>query len=108
MTSLIPFQQWLVDNLDPETLLDLPKHGAQNGIPGLIYYSELNAVYNEYRDDIWDAVGRYAEDIGEGVGSVLARLYDDPRPTHNGFITAIVWFAAEYWAQEWIDHQEVH
>lgn len=89
------FKQWLIDNYEQNTLADMANHGCTGGIGGLIYYKETFALYQEFSASLHETMQAYKEETGEWPQYVIEELGDDIR-----FANALVWFAAEYLANE--------
>lgn len=89
---------WMVRNLDIEDVRTLMDHGADAGIPGLIYYKEIEVMYNLFTQDVWDAVNDYRDVTGMSIGDFMNQTFESPCYNHDEFITGLVWFASEYYA----------
>lgn len=89
------FKQWLVDNYEQNTLADMANHGCAGGIGGLIYYTETKAVYRQFAEDLHEILNEYRDQVGEWPDYVTSELGDFVR-----FANAVVWFCAEFMAQE--------
>jgi hypothetical protein len=84
------FEQYLTENYTTTELQDIARHGCQGGVPGMIYYKETSALYDEYAEDLHDIVdifiseqGYFPEFISKNIGS------------KSLFYNAMVWFCAE-------------
>lgn len=89
------FTQWLEDNYDQNTLADMANHGCAGGVGGMIYYTETEAIYRRFSSDLHEILGNYREQVGEWPDYVSKELDD-----FSCFANAIVWFCAEFIAQE--------
>ena len=49
-------KKWLLENYELDEIRDMYEHGCLQGFHGLTYYVETNKLYEEYSDDVWDAV----------------------------------------------------
>lgn len=82
------FEEWFFKNTDEEKRRDIRRHGMNGACPGgMIYYCDIAALYNAYFRDIWDIV----LDDDQSLKSVLNDEVDNPW----GFMTFMVWYAAE-------------
>lgn len=89
------FKQWLVAEYDQNTLANIANHGCTGGIGGLIYYKETYALYQQFSAALHETLEQYKDATGEWPKYVTDELGDDVR-----FANALVWFAAEWLAQE--------
>lgn len=89
------FKQWLIDNYEHNQLADIANHGCQGGVCGMIYYTETEALYKRFAEDLHSVVAEYHDATGLNPEYVTEELGDYVR-----FANAIVWFAAEWLAQE--------
>ena len=57
--------------------LDDVLHGLSTGIVGsLVYYTDTEAFFKRYRDNIYNLLGEEADNVGYTVGEYLATLKD--------------------------------
>lgn len=85
---------WMVRNLDIEDVRTLVHHGASAGVPGMIYYKEIEVMYDLFTQDIWDAVNDSRDLNGTSFDQILGTsCYDN-----HEFMTSMLWFASEYYA----------
>jgi len=90
------FYDWFVKNLS-EYAKDLEYHGAVNGVPGLTYYSETNAVYDQFEEEIFDIVEEYAQDFYGFSGLRLVSNFKSVGSLTT-FKNQMVWLAIEFCA----------
>ena len=95
--NFLTFKDWMKNQFDYDELLNLCEHGAQGGFSGLIYYSETNALYNEYRNDIWDMLERDREDFGMQTCAELIASFNGAKDVASDeqYKNLLVWYAAE-------------
>ena len=89
------FKQWMIDNYEHNQLADIANHGCSGGVSGMIYYTENEALYKRFSDDLHKIVEEYRDATGENPRYVSDELGDFVR-----FANAMVWFAAEWIAHE--------
>lgn len=89
------FKQWMIDNYKHNELADIANHGCQVGVCGMTYYTETEALYKRFAEDLHSIVAEYHDAVGEWPRYVTEELGDYVR-----FANAIVWFAAFAKAQE--------
>ena len=89
------FKQYLIDNYEHNTIADMANHGCSGGVVGMIYYTETLALYKEYSESLHETLNEYKDATGEWPSYVVDELGDEVR-----FANAIVWFCAEWIAQE--------
>ena len=59
-------REWLLDTQDRSTIEDVQEHGCQGGtISELIYYVDTEAFYEKYKEEIWQRLYDYAQDLDE-------------------------------------------
>ena len=90
------FYTYMQDNYEVDELNNLAEHGAQGGISGMIYYSEIVALYDFYKNDIWDLAYEGAEDAGINVMEYIASFNGAKNVGGDvQFKNLLVWYAAE-------------
>jgi len=88
------FKQWLVDNYEHNELADIANHGCAGGVGGMVYYTETVKLYAQFKEALHQTLEEYKDATGEWPQYVVDELGDDVR-----FANAVVWFAAEWIAQ---------
>ena len=98
------FTVWMKANHCKATLADIAHHGADQGWPGLIYYTDTCKLYARFKEEIWEMLYNDADDIGccplEFVAS-FNRTYEITDFWH--FENLLVWYAAERVAAKLVD-----
>ena len=89
------FTQWLQDNYSHNELADIANHGCTGGVSGMIYYKETENLYAEHQQALHEILQDYKDNFGAWPQYVTDDLGDCVR-----FANAMVWFCAEYVAQE--------
>ena len=89
------FKQWMLDNYSHNELADMANHGCSGGVGGMTYYTETEALYKRFADDLHLILAEYHDATGENPRYVTEELGDYTR-----FANAVVWFAAEWIAHE--------
>ena len=91
-------KEWLKKGEQDELFLisDIAKHGCSGGVPGLTYYVDTTAFYNDHEADVWKQVRHAADAAGE---SIFFLLNKDIRGSTT-FKNSMVWLAVEICAQE--------
>jgi len=88
-----------------DTLRDIARHGADSGWPGLTWYADTAKLYEEYADEIWEALYEDADSFGSD--SVLALIAGFGGAKNVGsavqFENLLVWYMAERVAREFDD-----
>jgi hypothetical protein len=51
-------KDWLAQGEKDESFLisDIAKHGCSGGVPGLTYYNETAAFYDDHEDEVWQVI----------------------------------------------------
>lgn len=90
------FQEWLTEELDSEQIGDLIEYGAAGGFPGLTYYSDTGKLYEEHKDEIWDALFEDAENQGLSIPALVGTFGGAENVgSHAQFENLLVWYMAE-------------
>ena len=89
------FKQWLLDTYSHNELADIARHGCSGGVSGMIYLEQTSVLYRRFADAIHVAVREYKDATGE-LPQFIVQEIDD----FGTFSNSMVWFAAEYFAQE--------
>lgn len=97
------FKDWMRNQYDQEELREIAYHGCESGCAGgLIYYTETNALYDLYADELHEEIGNYLDQTGEELPSYVTK--------HIGHLThfknAVIWFVAEMYANELMEITE--
>ena len=91
------FKQYMADNYEHNELAEIAIHGCASGCAsGMIYYSETIALFDKYRDDLFEIMANYRDEIG---GESLPDYVKNP-DTFTSFANSVVWFCAEAVAYE--------
>ena len=99
------FVQFMSETYAADELEDIATHGCESGCAGgMIYYSETIALFDKYRDELFEIVGNYMEAVGED--NDLPAYVRRNAGTFNTFANAMVWTAAEIVASEMINTGE--
>lgn len=94
MTHTNTFVQFMVDNYETSELQDIAQHGCASGCAsGMIYYSETQALFEQYKDDLFEIMENWAEETGESPSIKITDGFTQ-------FANAVVWFCAEVTAYE--------
>lgn len=89
------FKTWMIENYSHNELADIANHGCSGGVSGMVYYTETYSIYQKFSASLHEALRQYKACSGEWPSYVLDELLDDVR-----FANALVWFAAEWFANE--------
>lgn len=95
------FKDWLREELGPEYMKGLAEHGASAGFPGLTYYQDTVALFEEYEEELWAELDQMADSFGydsvpELIGTFNGAAHaNDP----TRFKNLVVWAVAEEYAR---------
>ena len=93
------FAAWMLATYEHNELADICNHGCISGCAsGMIYYSETIALFDKYRDDMFDMMAEYQESTGDF--EKLPAYVRTNGATFATFANAVVWFCAEVVAYE--------
>ena len=84
---------------------DIAKHGCSGGVPGIIYYDETTAFYDEHEDEIWQELSDAADAAGIANGLMLYNICKNPTSLRT-LKNDLVWFAVEFCAQQLVASRE--
>ena len=58
------FKEWMLDNYEHPDWENIDYSGCQNGVSGLVYYEETNAIYDRFSHELHDILAEYKDKIG--------------------------------------------
>ena len=103
-----------------QTLIDISNHGAQGGVSGFIYYSELQEFYGNNSAAIVSLIEDRADDYGQDPiamvkgfnclnsdytsKDIAIALYGDRLDADNMIVSALCWFSLEDLAYRLADY----
>lgn len=97
------FEKFIINKYDEHQRHDIMVHGVANYAPhGLIYYSETEALYKVYKDDLHEIMGEYKQEMGEFPSYVVDQL-----DNATMFMNNLVWFCAEWVCGKYYDNPEL-
>ena len=102
------FKEWMTKSFSNDEFRDMVKHGVSGGFSGLIYYTETTALYQKYKEDIWEKLSDDAENYGESILKMIA-IFSGAKNVCCAahFENLLVWYAAEKLVHELIaEHRE--
>ena len=97
------FKQWMLDNYEHPDWENINHSGCENGVSGLIYYSETNDIYDAFADELHDILSEYKDMTGEMPDYIVKNL-----DSATQFKNAVVWFVAEWYADEYMTNWETN
>ena len=99
------FVRFMSETYAADELQDIATHGCESGCAGgMIYYSETIALFDKYRDELFEIIGNYQDAIGNDED--LPEYVRRNAGTFATFANAMVWTAAEIVANELINDGE--
>ena len=88
------FAAWMLATYEHNELADICNHGCASGCAsGMIYYSETSALFDKYRDDLFEMMSEYQERTGYSENLPAYVLTNSG--TFATFANSVVWFCAE-------------
>lgn len=98
------FFDHMKDNYTIEELNDIATHGCVSGCAGtMIYYSDTSDLYDEFSDELHEALAFEVENFGECPGFITEALKSG---SVSVFRNAMVWFVAETYAFQLVNEAE--
>lgn len=93
------FVQFMADTYDNDELRDISTHGCVRGCAGgMIYYSETIALFDKYRDELFEIMADFQDEMGEP--ETFPEYTMKNGSTFSTFANSVVWFCAEVVAYE--------
>lgn len=89
------FSQWMKETYSHNEMADMANHGCAGGVGGMIYYTETANLYKRFSEELHEIVAEYHDQVGQWPDYVADELGDFVR-----FANAMVWFCAEWVANE--------
>jgi hypothetical protein len=102
------FKEWMIETI-PESIEDIAEHGCSGGYPELTYYRDTVALYEEYEDEIWDALDEDYKSFGMKNSLELIASFGGAGDvgSNEQFQNLLTWYLAERTAREIVDNHEV-
>lgn len=99
------FKEMMQEEFEKEVLEDIANHGCSTGI-AFVYYADNDKVYDEYENDIWEALHEDAEDMGYKNELELIGSFNGAKDVESDqqFRNLLVWYMAERTARELTDN----
>lgn len=92
------FKQWMIETYSHNEMADMANHGCAGGVGGMIYYTETANLYKRFSEELHEIVAEYHDAVGQWPNYVADEMGDFVR-----FANAMVWFCAE-----WVANEETH
>ena len=94
------FKAYMQETYPHNELADIAQHGCESGCAtGMIYYAETEALFDLYRDDLFEIMSEWMDETGQD-GTNLPDYVAKRTGTFTLFANAVVWFCAEIIAYE--------
>ena len=87
---------------------DVATHGCSGGtISDLIYYEDTVKFYNDHEDEIWDWLGKTAEDLGQTIPFMISNFRGCKNVSNaETFKNLLAWWICEKIAQRISNERE--
>lgn len=83
------FTKFMQETYEHNELADIATQGCASGCAsGMIYYSETIALFDKYRDDLFEIMDNYASDMGQPPDISITDGFTQ-------FANNVLWFCAE-------------
>ena len=95
------FREWFENNLS-DYAEDIASNGADAGYPYITYTSDCVELYEQFSEEIWEALRYDAECLGYDNPMALVATFGRQDMLHDEdqFKNLLVWYMAERTAQE--------
>lgn len=93
------FKDWFDNQYNAEEKRHIAEYGCSNGFSGLIYYSETNALYDQYAEELHCMVDDYCTDVGMELPDTILSSFG----ALTNFKNNMVWLGTEILANEFIN-----
>lgn len=88
------FATWMLATYEHNELADICNHGCASCAPdGMVYYTENVALFEQYRDALFEIMADYQEAID--APDSLPEYVCKNSATYELFCNSVVWFCAE-------------
>ena len=88
------FAAWMLATYDHNELADICNHGCASCAPaGMIYYTENVALFEQYKDDLFEIMADYQDAID--APESLPEYVCKNSATYDLFCNSVIWFCAE-------------
>ena len=99
------FKDWMRETFTEDEVWDIAGGGIEGGVHDLIYYSDTVRIFEEFKEEIFDAL---VEDAESGGYRNIYDMMKDFNPGHmpggyNQFANQLTWYMAERTARELLD-----
>lgn len=100
-------KQYILDNLEIDTIKDVTNHGCSGGIGGFIYYHETTKFHDDYESEIWDMLYQDSEDMGMTIMELIASFNGNKNVgSMTQLKNLLCWYAVEKVCHEIINDME--
>ena len=102
-------KDWVINNLEEGQIADVILEGCQSGIVSeLIYYSDSEAFYEKFKEEIWQRLSDMADDMGEPSILHLIVTFNGAKEvgSHLQLKNLLAWWACEDVCREVIAEKE--
>ena len=92
-------QTWFKEHYSREDVEEIQSNGLEGGIHGLTYYNETCALYERFKDEIWDMLWEESKEQCVTVMEFIASFNYCRKNNVGGdeqFKNILVWYAIEY------------
>ena len=96
------FTKFIQDNYGEDELKNIAVHGCINEhVAGMVYFDETTAIYDKYKECIWEILEDRAYQLKVTVMQMLTQATDSKGVCNSQtFDNYCVWFAAECVAEQ--------
>jgi len=99
MTVALPVTHIILgEEFDTDELRDIAEHGANTGVHGFTYSSDLHEMFDKYEDQIMEDLDEYCDDnFAQSAGAYIAEqlTFDDKSWTLQQFKEYACWMYLE-------------
>ena len=95
------FKAWFLENLG-EYAGDIAQHGAVSGFPHITYAKDCVALYDQFKDEIWEMLEEDAQSFGYPHPLAFLATFNQASMamSDNSFKNLLLWHAVERIAYE--------
>ena len=99
------FKDWMRESFSKDELGDMVNHGVDGGFHDLTYYSDTVRIFEEFKEEIFDALVEDAESGGyRNIYDLLKDFNQSHMPGgYDQFANQLTWYMAERTARELLD-----
>lgn len=100
-------KEWVLENYEYETIVDITKHGMVSGFGQLVYYSDTVKFHDEFEGEIWDMLYEDAGSMDMTIMELMASFNGQKNVgSTDQFKNMLCWYSVERVCNEILNEKE--